>query len=67
MIGYQWFSPENRALSHATVKSDDPFISLAVANADEEMSTSFKAYSFVAAWDGAVILQVVATAVQASE
>lgn len=65
VIGYQWFSPENRPLSHATVKSDDLFIRLAVTNADEEMSTRFKSYSFVAAWDDAIILQVVATAVQA--
>ena len=60
VAGYQWFSPEWRALSHGLVELDDPFLTLACEMADEDEISGFKVFSFVSAWDEAKVLRVVA-------
>jgi hypothetical protein len=60
VIGYQWFSPERRALSHGTVERDDPFLSLACEMADENGTEGFSVFSFVSVWNDAKILRIVA-------
>lgn len=60
VAGYQWFSPEGRALSHVTVGTDDPFLALACAAADEDGTEGFRVYAFVTAWSDEAILKVVA-------
>ncbi|PSJ36804.1 hypothetical protein [Allosphingosinicella deserti] len=62
-IGYQSFSPENRDLDRGTVEEGDPLAVVACRAAGEEVSTSFRVYSFVAAWDDQQILRIVATGV----
>jgi len=60
VAGYQWFSPEGKALSHGTVDVEDPFLSLACEMADEDSMDGFKVYSFISVWNDAKILRVVA-------
>lgn len=63
VAGYQWFSPEGRTLSHATVATDDPFIAQACEMADEDGAEGFTAFSFISVWNDACLLRIVATGV----
>ncbi|MFZ5875151.1 MAG: hypothetical protein ACOYXU_01965 [Nitrospirota bacterium] len=67
VAGYQWFSPQGKALSHGTVELEDPFLSLACEMADEDGVGGFKVFSFVSAWSDAKMLRVVAKEVALSE
>ncbi len=60
VAGYQWLSPEGKALSHGVVATDDPFLTLACEEADEDSTEGFKVYSFIAVWNDSKILRVVA-------
>lgn len=64
VAGYQSFSPEGKALSHATVETEDALLSLACEMAEEASPDGFKVYSFVSAWNDAKILRIVAKDVQ---
>ena len=66
VAGYQWFSPEGRALSHGTVETEDPFLSLACEMADEGLIDGFRVFSFVSAWNDAKVLRVVAKEVSSA-
>jgi len=63
VAGYQWFSPEGKALSHGTIEINDPLLSLACEVAEESSTGGFRVYSFVSAWNDAKLLRVVAAAV----
>ncbi|MGH8036111.1 MAG: hypothetical protein ACREPD_00065 [Stenotrophomonas sp.] len=60
LAGYQSFSPEGKDLSHGNRVEMDPFIAFACQAAEEEEVEGFRAYSFIAACSGAVILKIVA-------
>jgi hypothetical protein len=60
VAGYQWFSPEGKALSHGTVNEIDPFIATAWDISEDDSTEGFKVYSFVAVWNDAKIPKVVA-------
>jgi len=64
VVGYQWFSPEGRALSHGTVEVDDDFLRLACDMAEEGTTDGLKVFSFVAAWDDLIVLRIVAADVE---
>ncbi|MGO4501420.1 MULTISPECIES: hypothetical protein [unclassified Dyella] len=66
VAGYQWFSPEGKALSHGTIEIEDPFLSLACDMADEDSVEGFKVFSFVSAWNDAKMLRIVAKEVASS-
>lgn len=60
VAGYQWFSPEGKAISHAETSEDDPLIEEACNAAEEDSTEGFRVYSIIGAWSGRPILRVVA-------
>jgi hypothetical protein len=67
VAGYQWFSPEGKALSHGTIETRDPLIDLACEMADEDNVEGFKIFSFVSAWNEAKLLRVVGKKIYTAE
>lgn len=67
VAGYQWFSPEGKALSHGVVDDTDPFLRQACEAAEEDSPHDFHLYAFVSAWSDLKILKVVAKRVMVVE
>jgi hypothetical protein len=61
-IGYQAFGPVYEDLSHSTVETDDPLITLA-SQTTEESPEGFQVYSFVSAWTDTKVLRIIARGV----
>lgn len=63
VVGYHWFNPERRALSHATESTDAPLIAQACTSADEDEVGNFKLFSFISAWNELCVLRIIASGV----
>lgn len=60
VVGFESFSAEGRALSHAAIDDHDPLLAKACALAEEDPTNGFHVYSFVSAWKDTKILRIVA-------